>query len=564
MLVSALARAGKPRFSLWAMATLGLALAGCATWETRPVPVVAKWDRLELTFQSSRLYANALQQVRLQAVFKSPSGEARKVEGFWDGGYVWRMRFAPNEAGDWTYTTACTDHENTGLQGRQGRFVCTAPTGKNRFTQHGPVQVSQDRCSLAHEDGTPFFWLADTAWNGPLLSTPDEWRDYLQERVRQKFTAVQWVTTQWRAAPKGDRLHETAFDGRDSIALNLDFFRRLDQKIDALSQAGLLSAPVLLWAIGGGSNPQVNPGYSLPEDQAILLARYQVARWGAHPVIWILAGDGDYRGPRAERWKKIGRAVFGDAPHAPVVLHPGGRQWIMNEFRQESWLDICGYQSGHGDDDRTLRWMIAGPPATDWKNQPPRPFINLEPPYENHLAYQSRTRISAFTTRRAIYWSLLLAPTAGVSYGGHGVWGWDDGTQPPVDHPSTGIPLPWPKAMRMPAAEQMTVLADFFTAIKFPQLRPAPELLTVQPGAAEPRRFIAAARSDREPFAVIYTPEDSSVEVRRSAVPSHLEAVWLDPRTGAHHPASPAPRSNSWQFTTPDAGDWILWLKFAK
>jgi hypothetical protein len=58
----------------------------------------------------------------------------------------------------------------------------------------------------------------------------------------------------------------------------------------------------------------VNPGFALPEDQAILIARYMVARWQAHDVVWILPGDGDFRGEKAEKWKRIGRAVFGDTP----------------------------------------------------------------------------------------------------------------------------------------------------------------------------------------------------------------------------------------------------------
>ena len=103
-----------------------------------------------------------------------------------------------------------------------------------------------------------------------------------------------------------------------------------------MDRAGLLNVPVMLWAINGGSNPQVEPGVSLPDEQAILLARYMLARWGANNVLWILAGDGDYRGPNAQKWKKIGRAVFGDIPqHAPVTMHPGGMQWVWEEFKDE-------------------------------------------------------------------------------------------------------------------------------------------------------------------------------------------------------------------------------------
>ena len=107
--------------------------------------------------------------------------------------------------------------------------------------------------------------------------------------------------------------------------------------MEALDHAGLLSVPVMLWAINGGASPQVNPGVSLPDDQAILLARYMLARWGANNVFWILAGDGDYRGPSAQKWRKIGRAVFGDVPHAPVTMHPGGMQWVWEEFKDEPW-----------------------------------------------------------------------------------------------------------------------------------------------------------------------------------------------------------------------------------
>ena len=86
-------------------------------------------------------------------------------------------------------------------------------------------------------------------------------------------------------------------------------------------------------------------------------------------------------------------------------------------------------------------------------------LINLEPPYEYHLAYESKQPIGPDLVRRAIYWSLLNGPTAGVTYGGHGVWGWDDGTKPPTDHPGTGKPFAWKGAMMMPAAPMLNIRA---------------------------------------------------------------------------------------------------------
>ena len=524
--------------------------------------VVPKWDGFEKTLRSSVSYANPAQEASLQAVFVSPSGKTNRSYGFWDGASTWRVRFAPDEEGKWTYKTLCSDEKNAGLNSQSGEFSCTAPGGKTRFSQHGPVRVSTDQRYLMHADETPFFWLGDTAWNGPLLSSTEEWNSYIKERARQKFTTVQWVATQFRAAPDGDKNHQLAFTGpTNKIEINPAFFQRLDEKVDALNQAGLLSAPVLLWAINGGGNPLVNPGVSLAEDQAILLARYMVARWGANDVIWILAGDGDYLGEKAERWKRIGRAVFGNISHAPVTLHPGGMQWIWEELKDEKWYDIVGYQSGHGDDDKTLQWVTEGPASEYWTHLPHRPFINLEPPYENHIAYQSKKPHTADSVRRAIYWSLLSAPTAGVTYGGHGVWGWDDGSKPPTDHPTTGTPLRWQEALKMPAAEQMKFLHDLFATNDFWRLRPAPMFIVSQPGTEKPGRFIAAARTDQKDLMVVYVPEDRTVEIKLDSLPPSPSVTWVNPRTGENSPAVAVVTTSTCQFPTPSEGDWILLMR---
>ena len=518
---------------------------------------IPRWGLFEATFASTRTYDNPLQDAELRVTFTAPSRRTHAVQGFWDGGATWRVRFSPDEVGAWTFSTGAIPDADPGLHAQKGSFRVVAPQGTTRFERHGPIRVSKSRTFLEHADGTPFFWLADTGWNAGLLSTPEEFEHYISQRVRQRFTAVQWVTTQWRASPQGDRLHELAYTGSDRIAINPAFFQRLDAKVDALNRAGLLSAPVMLWAIAGGSNPAVNPGLSLPDDQAIRLAQYMVARWQAHDVLWILPGDGDYRGEKAEKWKRIGRAVFGQGPHAPVVLHPGGMHWVLREFQEEPWIDIHGYQSGHGDDEKTLRWMTEGPPAQDWKLAPTKPFINLEPPYENHVAYQSKTRIAPLTVRRAVYWSLLNAPTAGVTYGGHGVWGWDDGTKPPTDHKGSGIPLPWKEALAMPAAEQMAHVAALFTSIDFWRLRPAQDVLAEQPGAESASRHIMAAASAERDLLVVYTPDVRTIELKADGFPLG-RAGWHNPRTGERTNASGIRAGEVVQFAAPTDGDWVL------
>ncbi|MCZ6634783.1 MAG: DUF4038 domain-containing protein [bacterium] len=522
------------------------------------VPDVTQWGRIEIAFDSSKLYDNPIQEVALQVMLTSPSGGLYHVLGFWDGARTWRVRFSPDEEGEWTYGTFCSDAENEGLHDREGGFLCGPLRGGNRFDEHGPIQVSADKRHFIHTDETPFFWLADTTWNGALLSTDDEWQFYLSERKRQQFTVTQWVATQWRSAPHGDIQGQVAFTGLEKIAIQPAFFRRMDARVEAVYQAELLSAPVMLWANSGGEHPEVNPGMSLPEDQAILLCEYMVARWGCYPVVWILGGDGDYREEKAERWKTIGRAVFGKGVHAPVAMHAQGRHWLVEEFRSEGWTDVVGYQSGHGDGEETFDWIVNGPASKDWNTEPRQFYLNMEPAYENHVAYQSKKPHSDHSVRKAIYWSLLNAPTAGVTYGGHGVWGWDDGSGPPVDHPRTGTPLPWQDALVMPGAEQMVHLWDLFASIDWWRLVPDPNLLVEQPGEQAVGAHILAARSEAGDLAVVYTPEGEAVHLK--GLQNGMRGVWFDPRTGDPVSVVIVEGKESCRFESPGKGDWVLVL----
>src|SRR5688500_7879638 len=138
----------------------------------RQVPL---WGRFEQRLESGLSCENPFQDVDLTAIFTGPSGRNQIVDGFWDGGKVWRIRFSPNEAGLWTFSTVCSDNGDTGLHDVTGSFLCVPSTGANRFERHGAVQVSENRRYFVHEDGTPFFWMGDTAWNGPLRSTNNDW-----------------------------------------------------------------------------------------------------------------------------------------------------------------------------------------------------------------------------------------------------------------------------------------------------------------------------------------------------------------------------------------------------
>jgi hypothetical protein len=56
-----------------------------------------------------------------------------------------------------------------------------------------------------------------------------------------------------------------------------------------------------------------------------MLARYIVARYGGNQVVWFLGGDGKYVEEYEQRWKTIGRGVFGRGDYQGLVAqHPKG------------------------------------------------------------------------------------------------------------------------------------------------------------------------------------------------------------------------------------------------
>ena len=503
------------------------------------MPVAPKWGRFERSFTSSLTYTNPLQEATLKVQFTSPLGERAMVYGFWDGGRTWRVRFAPDQPGHWTFTTLCSDSGNTGLNAQHGEFLCTSTIGQSRFHRHGPVRVALDKHHFEQADGTPFFWLADTVDNGARMADLKGWETYAVLRASQNFSVAQWAV-----APGGDLQQESALTGfPERIGVNPDFFKRLDLKLEILSEAGLLSAISPIAA----PEPQA---VALPDDQAVLLTRYLVARWGAEPVAWLLRSGNDPK--QTQRWKKIGAEIFSGYHLAPVVVCAAEED--LSTFSEEPWVNALGVQLPLSKSENAQR-------INQISDAHPVIFFT---PHENAVDPKVRARVRADQVRHSAYCGLLMAPPAGVSYAGLAVENWDTTVEPKKEDAfGAGLPL-WHKALFMPGAKQLGQMANLFGSIPFWQLRPAPGLLASPPGDNTGAATPCAAASPAKDLALVYAPDERMLELSLDSMPRSPTVTWFNPRQAGNSPAVAVVVQGKCQFPTPSAGDWLLVLKAGK
>ncbi len=513
------------------------------------------WNKYEIPFTSSKTYNNPIYDVKdFKITLTAPSGRTKTVRGFWDGGTDWKVRFLPDETGEWDWRTDCSDKENPGLHNQTGKFICNPNISEDPIFQKGAIQHEPGKYYLSYNDGTPFFWLACTAWNGALKSTNEEWKHYLTQRKANNYSVIQLVTTEWRGCDKNAE-GLTAIDGTGYIHIHPEFFKRIDQKINEANAKGLVVSPVILWALPFGQGRELSPGYTLPLDEAVLLAKYIVARYQGNQVVWTLGGDGRYYDDQELKWKEIGRRVFNDIDHAPVTLHPHGHSFVGDIYALEDWYGLMGYQSSHSNSEGTVNWINKGPMSQMWSKLKPMPYINMEPNYE-----EIGFRITAKDVRNASYWSIFATPVAGVTYGANGIWPWLAEGELILNHNDKGGVTGWRKSIEFPGSIEMGYLAGFVNSLEWWNLYPANEILAEQPGEKTYNHWISLVKSGDDKTIVAYIPEKTKVTLFNPKGYQY-SAQWFNTVTNEYSEAKIIQGENTIKFTHNFNNDMLIILK---
>lgn len=439
---------------------------------------------------------------------------------------------------------------------------------------------------LQTEDGKPFFWLGDTAWQLVHSTTREECSYYLHARAQQRYTVVQTVAlAEMDGLRKPSALGLLPFEGADPAKPNEAYFERVVEIVDEAASLGLYVALVATWGdkmtAPWGAGPRVFRVDNLPVARGY--GRYLAAKLKDRTnVVWVLGGDRPPRLPGLKNnflqnlakesgfppdqdwtpiWREIAMGIEEGLGRKPLVLyHPqGGAEGSSVYLHSEPWLSINGMQSGHGGgkDLPVWEWILR-----DWALTPAKPTMDIEPNYEDH-PYNPWPRWNAATGYfrdhdvRKQTWRGILAGGCGVTYGHHAVWPFVGPRNDVVNHADRD----WIDATHRPGGRQMAYLKRL--VLSRPYFDRVPDQALVVGDAGKGGLHVQAARDSAGSYAIAYVPTSDqtvSVDLRRLRAKT-LRAWWYDTRTAIGTLIGDVPGGAPREFRTPPYGpDWALVL----
>src|ERR1043165_3133571 len=110
------------------------------------------------------------------------------------------------------------------------------------------IQVSPNRRFLVHEDGSPFFYLGDTAWElFHRLSFADA-LIYLRDRAAKRFTVIQAVIlAELEGLTEPNANADLPFHDLDPDKPNEAYFAHVDCVVEAAVSLGLRIGMLPTW-----------------------------------------------------------------------------------------------------------------------------------------------------------------------------------------------------------------------------------------------------------------------------------------------------------------------------
>ena len=437
--------------------------------------------------------------------------------------------------------------------------------GKSVDFSHGKLMVSENHRFLVFEDGTPFFYLGDTAWELFHRLSKTDAEKYLENRREKGFTVIQAV-----ALAELDGLNDPNAEGEkplidnDPTKPNEKYFAHVDWVIKKAEEKGIFIGLLPTWGDKWNKKWGVGPEIFTPEN-AKVYGEFLGKRYKSSPnIIWIVGGD---RPVESDLQRQIvvemalGLKAGDDGNHL-ISFHPSGGSGSAQYFHNDNWLDFNMRQNGHSAS-YTERYFMT---LEDYKREPVKPVMDAEPIYEDHPINFDPDKIGhsvATDVRRPLYWN-LFSGAFGHTYGHHSVWQMYSPDKQPINRPL----MPWFEAIDQPGAGQMVygrLLIEsrpFLTRIPDNSIIVADNVLSSVPGAGA--YSFVATRDQQGTYAMVYAPVGRKFSIRMDVIKGkNVIAWWFNPRNGEANKIGKFTNEGTQTFNTPTPGeslDWILVL----
>ncbi|MBC7567607.1 MAG: glycoside hydrolase family 140 protein [Pedobacter sp.] len=425
------------------------------------------------------------------------------------------------------------------------------------------LKVSSNNRFLIYEDGKPFFYLGDTAWELFHRLTYQEADTYMENRKSKGFTVLQSVAlAELDGIDEPNAMGHTPMQDHNPSKLNEDYFKDVDAFIKLAASKGLYIGLLPTWGdklfkSSWGKGPEIFNSQNIKAYGKFLGSRYKYQK----NIIWILGGD---RNPRDNEDVKIWNALaegiaegVGGYDKAIMTYHPqpkengGSSTW----FHSEKWLSFNMMQTGHCLDGINYKKI-----TYDYNLKPTKPVIDGEPLYEDHpicFDWKKNGFSVADDVRKLAYWQ-VFAGAFGHTYGCHAIWQFYAAGREPVNAPQR----PWTEAMNLPGASQMGYVKKLMLSQTF--LDRIPDQSLIIGDNPNTNEYCSATRASDGHYAFIYTPTGRDLKIKTSILSgSSLFEKWYNPREGTFGPKSKKVKNPEMIFSPPTKGgnnDWVLVL----
>ena len=223
------------------------------------------------------------------------------------------------------------------------------------------LKVSENARYLVHEDGTPFFYLADTAWasfgNVPL----ELWEPYLQYRKMQGFNALQIsILPIIHDRSIGPGLTEPFAQKENGVydfsQRNEAYFAKAEKMTQMAVDHGFIPVLGVLWCCYAVQRDTPNPN-RMTLDETREFATFAARRFAKFDPIFFISGDTpQYDDDEIEHYRIALEAAKAVCPNALYTMHISGRR-VLDE-RLIDGIDFYMYQSGHAAQEQQSRCGI--------------------------------------------------------------------------------------------------------------------------------------------------------------------------------------------------------------